>query len=232
MDLKAFLKYELSGWKKGEIIGLFVVIFVILSGAFAANDRPIAVVSAICGILYTVIAGKGKISCYFFGLCGTFCYSRLSFDNALWGNLLLYAGYYFPMQVWGLFEWRRHLKSTTKEIYKTSLSPAQRWNLGLLAAVFTAIFVVFLKFLNDSSPLFDGITAILSILGMYLTVKRCIEQWIVWMIVNGFSALMWLNLVLHGAKTISTFIMWCVYFVLAVYFYFCWRSEMKKCRGI
>ena len=228
MDLKEFVKYELSGWKKGESVGLFGVIFLILANAFIVNDSIIAVISAICGILYTTIAGKGKISCYFFGLCGTFCYSWLSFENALWGNLLLYACYYFPMQVWGLFEWSRHLKKNTKEIYKTSLLGRERLKLGLLAVVFVAVSVVILKFLNDSNPLFDAITTVLSIFGMYLTVKRCIEQWVVWMVVNGLSALMWLNLVLHGAKTWSTFIMWCVYFVLAFYFYFCWRKEMKN----
>lgn len=228
MDLKEFVKYELSGWKKGESVGLFGVIFLILANAFIVNDSIIAVISAICGILYTTIAGKGKISCYFLGLCGTFCYSWLSFENALWGNLLLYACYYFPMQVWGLFEWSRHLKKNTKEIYKTSLFGRERWKLGLLAVVFVAVSVVILKFLNDSNPLFDAITTVLSIFGMYLTVKRCIEQWVVWMVVNGLSALMWLNLVLHGAKTWSTFIMWCVYFVLAFYFYFCWRKEMKN----
>ncbi len=228
MDLKEFVKYELSGWKKSESVGLFGVIFLILANAFIVNDSIIAVISAICGILYTTIAGKGKISCYFFGLCGTFCYSWLSFENALWGNLLLYACYYFPMQVWGLFEWSRHLKKNTKEIYKTSLLGRERLKLGLLAVVFVAVSVVILKFLNDSNPLFDAITTVLSIFGMYLTVKRCIEQWVVWMVVNGLSALMWLNLVLHGAKTWSTFIMWCVYFVLAFYFYFCWRKEMKN----
>ena len=228
MDLKEFVKYELSGWKKSESVGLFGVIFLILANAFIVNDSIIAVISAICGILYTTIAGKGKISCYFFGLCGTFCYSWLSFENALWGNLLLYACYYFPMQVWGLFEWSRHLKKNTKEIYKTSLLGRERWKLGLLAVIFVAVSVVILKFLNDSNPLFDAITTVLSIFGMYLTVKRCIEQWVVWMVVNGLSALMWLNLVLHGAKTWSTFIMWCVYFVLAFYFYFCWRKEMKN----
>ena len=62
---------------------------------------------------------------------------------------------------------------------------------------------------------------------MYLTVRRAIEQWLVWVVVNGISTLMWLNLVVHGAKTYSTVIMWAVYFVLAIYFYYDWRKELK-----
>ena len=88
-----------------------------------------------------------------------------------------------------------------------------------------AIFLI--KFFHGSDPVLDGITTVLSVFGMYFTVKRCIEQWFMWMIVNGLSALMWLNLILHGAKTYSTFIMWVVYFVLSVYFYICWKKELK-----
>ena len=137
-------------------------------------------------------------------------------------------GYYFPMQVWGLFEWSRHLKRSTREIKKTRLTLKERLKLALLAIVAISGAVAVLQYFNDSNPLFDGITTVLSVFGMYLTVKRCIEQWVIWMVVNGLSALMWLNLVLHGAKTYSTFIMWCVYFVLAFYFYFCWKKEMKS----
>lgn len=228
MDIKEFVKYELSGWKKGEIAGLSIVFFVIFINAFIVKDSIIAVISAVCGILYTTIAGKGKVSCYIFGLCGTSCYSWLSFENALWGNLVLYMGYYFPMQVWGLFEWSRHLKRSTREIKKTRLTLKERLKLALLAIVAISGAVAVLQYFNDSNPLFDGITTVLSVFGMYLTVKRCIEQWVIWMVVNGLSALMWLNLVLHGAKTYSTFIMWCVYFVLAFYFYFCWKKEMES----
>lgn len=227
MDIKEFVKYELSGWKKGEIAGLSIVFLIIFINAFIVKDSIIAVISAVCGILYTTIAGKGKVSCYIFGLCGTSCYSWLSFENALWGNLLLYMGYYLPMQVWGLFEWSRHLKRSTREIEKTHLALKERLKLALLALAAISVAVAILRYFNDSNPLFDGITTVLSVFGMYLTVRRCIEQWVIWMVVNGLSALMWLNLVLHGAKTYSTFIMWCVYFVLAFYFYFCWRREME-----
>ena len=220
MELIEFVKKELSGWKRFEAISLFVVLFVIFINAILLKDNPIAVISAFCGILYTVIAGKGKISCYFFGLSGSWCYVILSFGNALWGNMLLYLFYYIPMQVLGIFKWKQNLKSDTKEIVKIRLSTKIRIKLiisGILGSILTSLI---LYYCNDKSPVADGISTFLSILGMYLTVRRAIEQWVVWMIVNGISALMWLNLVVHGVKTYSTVIMWSVYFILAIYFYF------------
>ena len=120
--IKSFIKAELKGWKRGEVIALTIVFAVIFINAILVKDSIIAVISAVCGILYSTIAGKGKISCYFFGLAGTCCYSWLSFENALWGNLILYMCYYFPMQVFGIFSWSRHLKKDTREIVKKRMN--------------------------------------------------------------------------------------------------------------
>lgn len=227
-EIKNFITTELKGWKKGEIIALSIVFAFIFINAYLVKDSSIAVISAICGILYSSMAGKGKISCYFFGLCGTGCYSYLSFQNALWGNLILYMGYYLPMQIGGIFAWKKHLKDETQEIIKTSLSNKQRVVAFSLATIMCICAIFIIKVFQGSNPVLDGITTVLSVFGMYFTVKRCIEQWFMWMIVNGLSALMWLNLILHGAKTYSTFIMWVVYFVLSVYFYICWKKEIKS----
>lgn len=228
MELTEFVKKELNGWKKIEIIGLFTVLTLILINAIIVKDNPIAVISAFCGILYTIIAGKGKISCYFFGLSGSWCYVWLSFLNSLWGNMLLYLCYYIPMQILGIFKWKKHLKKDTKEIVKTRLSNKNRITLLFIGVLGSIITSIILHYFHDKSPIADGITTFLSILGMYLTVRRAIEQWVVWMIVNGISALMWINLVLHGIKTYSTVIMWVVYFVLAIYFYFEWKKVLNK----
>lgn len=228
MELTEFVKKELNGWKKIEIIGLFTVLTLILINAIIVKDNPIAVISAFCGILYTIIAGKGKISCYFFGLSGSWCYVWLSFLNSLWGNMLLYLCYYIPMQILGIFKWKKHLKKDTKEIVKTRLSNKNRIILLFIGVLGSIITSIILHYFHDKSPIADGITTFLSVLGMYLTVRRAIEQWVIWMVVNGISALMWINLVLHGTKTYSTVIMWVVYFVLAIYFYFEWKKVLNK----
>lgn len=228
MEFTDFVKKELTGWKKEETISLFVVLAIILINAIIVKDNPIAVISAFCGILYTTIAGKGKISCYFFGLSGSWCYVWLALINALWGNMLLYLCYYIPMQIFGIFKWKKHLKTDTKEIVKICLSQKDRIKLIIFGILGSAVTGLILFFCQDKSPIADGVTTFLSVLGMYLTVRRAIEQWFIWMIVNGISVAMWLNLVLHGARTYSTVIMWGVYFVLAVYFYFEWKKELNK----
>ena len=214
--------------KSFEIIGLFVIYAFLFTSAFVLKDSPAALVSAFFGITYTFLAGKGSPICYLFGVTGSGFYSWLAFHNALWGNLALYAGYYIPMQIIGFFKWNSHLKEGKNEIIKISLNKKERIVLSALTLVVTAAAIVLLTFLNDKNPVIDGITAVFSITGMYLTVRRAIEQWVVWMVVNGLSAIMWAAIALNGEKVYSTVIMWSVYFALAIYFYISWKREIKN----
>lgn len=227
MNLKEFIQSELKGWGKAERIVFPLEIALIIVLSFLINDSKIALVSAICGILYTIFAGKGKISCYAFGFCGTLCYSYLSFVNNLFGNLALYMLYYLPMQIVGIFRWKKHLKKDSGEIIKTKLSVKERLIYLILTIIISLAVSFILKYTGDASPFIDGTTTVFSILGMLLTVKRCIEQWYVWILVNGLSALMWIEAYIQGSNCLATVIMWLTYFILAFYFLAGWRKEIK-----
>lgn len=213
--------------KKSIELTVFILIYVFLFGnAIIMHDSWIAIISAFCGITYTILAGKGVPICYPIGATGSCFYAYLSFASHLWGNLLLYICYYIPMQIIGFFKWNKNLKSDKYEIIKTTLSKKERITLIVFSISITILIILILAHLGDKNPVIDGITTILSILGMYLTVKRCIEQWIVWIIVNGLSFIMWLDIALKGAKVYSTVFMWSVYFILAIYFFIIWKKEI------
>ena len=104
---------------KYEQIGFILVYIILFANALITHDSLIAFVSAFCGISYTILAGKGIPTCYLIGVVGSVFYSYLSFRSALWGNLILYACYYVPMQITGFFQWNKNLKDGKNEIVKT-----------------------------------------------------------------------------------------------------------------
>ncbi len=207
---------------------LFILIYIFLfTLAFIRHDSIIALISAFCGITYTILAGKGVPICYPIGATGSCFYAYLSFASNLWGNLILYVCYYIPMQILGFFQWNKNLKSDKYEIVKTVLTNKERVILFFISTLITIITIFVLAHFGDKNPIIDGITTVFSILGMYLTVKRVLEQWIVWMLVNGLSFLMWLDIALKGERVYSTVFMWLVYFILAIYFFINWKKELK-----
>lgn len=227
MKVSEFIKKELEGWGKFERVIFPAEIIIIILISLYMQDSKIALISAICGVSYSILAGKGKISCYFFGLCGTLCYAYLAYKNMLYGNLVLYIMYYFPMQILGIFKWKKHLKKETQEIVKTKLSDNERIYYLLFAFVSSVICYFILRYFHDQSPLIDSVTSVFSVIGLILTVKRCVEQWYVWFAVNGLSVIMWINAYINGSNCFATILMWVTYFILSIYFLYTWKAELK-----
>lgn len=209
-----------------KITGVCLIYFLLFLNAYIMQDSFVALVSAFCGITYTLLAGKGNPLCYLIGLTGSAFYVYLAFLNSLWGNCLLYALYFVPMQLIGFFKWHMHLKADKYEIVKVSLSKKENIVLFSLTALISVFVIVIFAKTGDSNPVVDGLTTVFSILGMYLTVRRAIEQWYVWAGVNLLSLIMWVVIALRGVKVYSTVLMWFVYLCLAVYFYKSWKKEI------
>lgn len=228
MTPKEFILKELSGWGRYERIIFPLEILLIIGLSIIMNDNKIALISAVCGILYTIFAGKGKISCFFFGLLGTLCYAFIAFKNQLFGNVALYVCCYLPLQIVGIFKWKNHLKKDTHEIKKKFLTNKERIIYTIITIFVTVICYFILVKYHDQNPIFDSITTIFSILGMFLTVKRCIEQWYIWFIINGLSAIMWIQAYINGSNCFATIIMWLTYLVLSIYFLYTWTKDIQQ----
>ena len=209
-----------------KITGILLIYFVLFFNAYIMQDSYVALTSAFCGITYTLLAGKGNPLCYIIGLTGSVFYIYLAYSNQLWGNLLLYGFYFVPMQIIGFFKWNKNLKKDKYEIEKTRLKLRENIILFSMTLFISVVSVCILAYYGDSNPVIDGFTTVFSILGMYLTVRRAIEQWYVWAGVNLLSLFMWLIIALQGEKVYSTVLMWLIYFMLAIYFYKKWKNEL------
>lgn len=227
MNLVRFLKGEFVGWSRLEAVLFPLVIVFITIISLLKNDNMVALISAICGITYTIFAGKGRISCYFFGIIATLGYSYLAYKSSFWGNLSLNLFYYLPLSVVGIFLWKKHLKKDIQEIKKTKLSNKEKVIYFCITLFFSFCLWFILIAFKDNSPYLDSFTTVFSVLGMILTVKRCVEQWYVWFIVNIFSAFMWLQAYLNGINCVAIIIKWLLYAILAIYFLQKWQKELK-----
>lgn len=227
MKIVDFLKKEFSGWTNFEKLLIPIILVLVVGLSIYANDSIIVTIHAFFGIMATITAGKGKISCYFLGIIGAICYSYISLKNALWGTFLLQTFYYLPMDFIGIFAWKKHLKEESKEVIKTKLSVLNRWIYSLVTIFFTIILGFILMFYNDKFPFLDSIATVFPILAFYLVVKRCFEQWIIWSIVNAVNIIIWLKIYSQGGNTFATLLTWLIYFAFGIYFLYQWIQEIK-----
>ncbi len=227
IKIKKFVLSEFSGWKKWEIGWMIFCSLAIIILSLVLKDNLLGIISALTSTWYALWAGKGKVSCYFFGIINSFCYGLISYQYQLFGEVMLNWGYYFPMMFVGLFFWKKHLNQQ-QEIYKTKLNLKGRLILAAASAAGIIVYAALLKFIGGRTPGIDSLTTVLSVAAMIMTVKRCAEQWFLWTVVNVASIIMWLKIFMSEGGAVASLLMWCIALANGIIFYFQWANEVKN----
>ena len=186
----------------------------------------LALIAAVTGMMYTMLAGRGWIVCYLFGLVNAPLYAYLSWRWGYYGDMALNL-YYFVMMVPGIVCWRRNRDAEDAgSIVRTHLSGRERavWSVAILVGV-VALWGILLA-VGGNRPLCDAFTNVLSIAAMVLTVKRCIEQWVMWLAVDAIEMFMWWH---TGADSMAILAMWTLFFVDGCYCFGLWYNT-PQCR--
>ena len=137
--------------------------------------------------------------------------------------------YYFAMMFPGIVCWRRNRSTDaqTAGIVRTRLTGRERlaWAAAIaLAAV--ALWAV-LRAVGGNRPLCDAFTNILSVAAMALTVKRCIEQWVMWIAVDAVEVFMWWH---TGETSMAILAMWALFLSDGVYLFWLWADDLRRQR--
>lgn len=205
------------------IIG--VVASNILYSVLSGNIDIIGSVAGIAGVLCVVLVAKGSIWNYVFGLVNVSMYAYISYSASLYGDAALNAFYYLPMQFIGWWQWRKRgaAVSESEADGKGVQVKARRFDwkqravlaLGCAAAVVAGGFL--LRHLGDPQPFKDSTTTVLSIVAQALMALAFMEQWVLWIITNIVSVVMWVVCVIRGEAHASVMvIMWSFYLLNSV----------------
>lgn len=96
--IKAYVIEEFLGWKTWEVLWLVIACASIFALSVYWKDTVMGIVSATTGVACVVCTGKGKLSAYIFGMVNTLLYAIIAFKAKFYGEVMLNALYYFPMQ--------------------------------------------------------------------------------------------------------------------------------------
>lgn len=223
--IENFIKNELEGWKKWEVVWLVFTCAVIMGLSIYWGDTIMGIISAVTGVACVVCTGKGKLSAYIFGLVNTILYAIISYQAALYGETMLNALYYAPMQFVGFYVWNRHMNQETQEVEKRRMSWKNRIILVISILISTVLYGLFLKYLNDAMPFVDSFTTVSSVIAMIISIKMFAEQWWIWAVVDAFSVYMWWCDFSSGSDNMATLLMWVIYLANAFIMLYRWEKE-------
>lgn len=219
----------LADWNWFERIWLASFTLVTVYLYVALDDTWIGLCASLTGMLSVVLVAKGKTFNYYPGIVNVILYAFVAYGQKYYGEVMLNLLYFLPMQFIGLIMWRKNKVSEQKQndVKIAVLRSSERIWWSVLCVVATVAYGFVLKQLGGALPFIDSLTAVLSIVAMIFMVKRLVEQWVVWVIIDLFTIYMWVVAFLADGNDISILVMWSAYLVNALYGLLNWIRQYR-----
>lgn len=206
MKTKVFTPYD---WFLIMGILLSNIIYSFLSGELDI----IGSVASVTGLLCVVLVAKGNIWNYLFGLINVSLYAYISFKATAYGDAALNALYYVPMQFIGYFAWRKR-GSHGAQVKARRLSAHNRVLIAGLCVAGILAGALLLRYYGGGQPFKDSTTTVLSIAAQALMAMAFMEQWVLWIITNVVSVVMWVVFMIDGVPHAGVMVIMWVFYLL------------------
>ena len=257
---------SLSNFQKGFfIIFILASIFsfispVLLGSKMSDLFTPLAIIGLICsvtGVLTSIYQARGEIIVYLFLIINTLTYAWVSYKGALYGQVIQNIILLLPIQIAGLISWKKSMDKSTDNKIEIKKFNFIQWVITIVSLlIFWFIYYEFLSHLPqilhtifggkmiapDPSPKLDSLTTVLTVMAMFLTSRRFIEQWWFWIFCNIGAVLfiegLFKTKVFTGSVLVSDLsgaLNWIQYGVGAIYGFYLWKkmyNERKRTHSI
>jgi len=173
----------------------------------------------ITALIYVYLASKGSRYCFIFGLLSSLIFVQICFSDRLYFDTSVNA-YYVVMSVFGWFSW----KSESGEISPRTIKN-RTFLLLLLAGVLISIILGYgTHYYSDASlPFIDSFTTVLAVIATWMMVRKIIQSWIVWILVDTVSIFMYLYKEHYPIAALFL-----VYTVISFYGYYNWQKKLSS----
>lgn len=225
----SFIREELAGWKKFNLIWLIFATAVILGLSIYWGDTLVSIIAAVTGVWCVILTGQGKRSSFIWGMVNVIFYIIVALEAKYYGEVMLNAFYYIPMNFVGWFAWKKHMNADNGEVKKQRLPFKKGAIIYAITAVVIVAYGMVLKMLGGNLPYIDSMSTVVSVVAQILSVNRLTEQWVLWIIVDVVTVIMWAVNFANGGETIATLAMWSIYLINAFIMFYRWNKEASAC---
>lgn len=132
-------------------------------------------------------ANRNIVHTWWVGIIGGVLYGVMFFEVKLYADVIL-QGFFILTNVYGWWAWL-HGSSEREELPITRINVYQLLLFAVLALALTAGHGALLHQLTDASfPFIDSGILVLSILAQFLLMRRKLETWVFWIVVDAIAA--------------------------------------------
>ena len=178
--------------------------------------------------LNLVLGAKGKVAGLYFAIINSLLYAINCFSIPLYGEIMYNLLYSIPVSATAIFMWKKNSASSGEVKFRT-MTPQFAIGTIVVTIAGTLIYSRILEWMGGNFAFMDSLTTVVSVIASMLYLLRYSEQWLMWVIVNALSIVMWIIVLMSGDQSaILIIIMKCVNLCNSSYGYWNWRKIAKK----
>jgi len=219
------MTHEAIKIRKLDTLWFSLIVFAgaVLSATLASTLFEMSV--SLSGILCVGLIAIGRREGFLIGIYNSLSYSMLAYSNGLFGEMYLNLLFFVPTGVIGYLMWGRHtLKNKT--VAMRQLSRTYRWYVATACILSTSGLGLLLQLNPDqNTPFIDATTNVLSIVATFLMMWRYKEQWLLYILLNIITIIMWaLRVLAEGEAGDLMVLMWSIFLLNSVFGYWRWHN--------
>ena len=205
----------------------FLAMILLQVGVYCfAPDTPIGMICGVSGVICVALTAKGKISSYIFNFIQMITYMVICWDAALYLEFGEQV-FYFIACIFGVFLWKKNMVKNEDGSEQVVAKKFKLWH-WIVTVVATIVCTLGLGYFGDNvlgSTLsyLDALTVALAVIAQLLMVWRYREQWIMWIVIDISSLIMFL--ILGQWSMVAMYVAWTIN---AIYGWYNWSKLNRQ----
>lgn len=171
---------------------LFGVLLQIICYLFI-KDGLLSFICGLSGAINVVLCSQRKLSFYLFAYIQMFTYIIIICQQYLWGELIENIFYVITTTI-ALFIWIKNYNKEEKEVETQKLTKNGWIIYCSITIIGTILLYIILLHTNDPKPFLDAVSTVPAFIGQFLLMFRYREQWIMWLVVDITTLILWISI--------------------------------------
>lgn len=149
-------------------------------------DKFIELASAIITIWSIWLATRQNIWYYPTGIVALAAYTWVYYDARLYAEALLQI-ICLILMIYGWYEWLHG--GANRQVLRVTRAPAWAWTSGILSGLLGSLLTIWiqLRYTDNPNPYVDSSLFAWSLVAQWMTARKWIESWIMWILINTVS---------------------------------------------
>ncbi|WP_285962327.1 nicotinamide riboside transporter PnuC [Pseudomonas tohonis] len=178
-------------------------------------------VADLVNLIAVLLAARNSVHTWSSGILGCVLFGWLFFESQLYADVTL-QGFFIVTSALGWWAWLRGNAGTQLPVSRTAPGTLA-WMAALAVVVALAYGALLHHFTDAYAPLVDSLVLTFSVLAQLLLMRRRLENWYAWLLVNTLAVPLYASRELYLTAGLYT-LFWCN----AWYGLYLWRRELRE----